>query len=94
MELSEATEWLSERVRYEHSPIPSPLTPPLENANEHAKICLGNWFEYLDILAHNIHSVKRFLDNLIFSKVGNFSGITPPISTIVCLTFLPTSKCA
>ena len=28
-----------------------PFTPPLENANEHAKICLGNWFEYLDILA-------------------------------------------
>ena len=34
-----------------HSPIHSPLTPFLENANEHAKICFGIWFEHLDILA-------------------------------------------
>jgi hypothetical protein len=38
--LSEATKWLSGRTRVEHSPIPSPLTPPLENANEHVKLCL------------------------------------------------------
>jgi len=31
--------------RHEHSPIPSPLTPPLENANEHVKLCFGMWFE-------------------------------------------------
>ena len=60
MELSEATKWLSEQTRVEHSPIPSPLTPPLENANTTSGVCdkIGS-SSFVDLHMNTIHTFKR-----------------------------------